>query len=131
MALPALLFVLITAGSGQTDGWAIPAATDIAFAVGVMALLGDRVPSGAKLFLLTIAIVDDIVAIAIIAVFYSSDIELVWLAGRGGGAAGGGRHARGSGCAGSPPTCRSAWPSGWRCSSRACTRRSPASRSAC
>ena len=81
VALPALLFVLITAGSGQSDGWAIPAATDIAFAVGVMALLGDRVPSGAKLFLLTIAIVDDILAIAIIAVFYSSDIELAWLAG--------------------------------------------------
>ena len=78
--LPALLFLLIAAGSGQTDGWAIPAATDIAFAVGVMALLGDRVPSGAKLFLLTIAIVDDVVAIVIIAIFYSSEIELVWLA---------------------------------------------------
>jgi Na+:H+ antiporter, NhaA family len=85
VALPALLFVAITAGSGQSSGWAIPAATDIAFAVGVMALLGERVSSGAKLFLLTIAIVDDIVAIAIIAVFYSSDISLLWL---GGAAAG-------------------------------------------
>jgi NhaA family Na+:H+ antiporter len=85
VVLPALLFLAITAGSGQSAGWAIPAATDIAFAVGLMVLLGERVSSGAKLFLLTIAIVDDIVAIAIIAVVYSADVSLVWL---GGAAAG-------------------------------------------
>jgi NhaA family Na+:H+ antiporter len=80
VALPALIFLAVTAGSApEASGWAIPAATDIAFAVGVLTLLGDRVSSGAKLFLLTIAIVDDIVAIVIIAVFYSSGISLAWL----------------------------------------------------
>ena len=79
VALPALLFVAITAGTEATKGWALPAATDIAFAVGVLALLGDRVPSGAKLFLLTIAIVDDVAAITIIAIFYSHSLALGWL----------------------------------------------------
>ena len=79
VAVPALLFLAITAGSGQTAGWALPAATDIAFAIGVLALLGDRVPTGAKLFLLTIAIVDDIAAIAIIAVVYTDTIAVGWL----------------------------------------------------
>jgi Na+:H+ antiporter, NhaA family len=81
VTLPVLIFLAITAGSGQSAGWAIPAATDIAFAVGAMALLGSRVSSGAKLFLLTIAIVDDVLAIAIIAVVYSHGIDLLWLAG--------------------------------------------------
>jgi NhaA family Na+:H+ antiporter len=81
VALPAVVFLAITAGSDEAAGWAIPAATDIAFAVGVLALLGDRVSSGVKLFLLTVAIVDDIIAIAIIAVFYSDDLSLPWLAG--------------------------------------------------
>jgi NhaA family Na+:H+ antiporter len=79
VALPALLFVAITAGTEATKGWALPAATDIAFAVGVLALLGDRVPSGAKLYLLTIAIVDDVAAIAIIAIIYSHALALGWL----------------------------------------------------
>jgi NhaA family Na+:H+ antiporter len=80
VVLPALIFLSITAGTPQASGWAIPAATDIAFAVGVLALLGDRVSAGVKLLVLTIAIVDDILAILIIAVFYAGDLSLPWLA---------------------------------------------------
>ena len=79
VAMPALIFLAVTAGTREASGWAIPAATDIAFAVGVLALLGDRVSSGVKLFLLTIAIVDDIAAIVIIAVFYSDSLSAAWL----------------------------------------------------
>jgi NhaA family Na+:H+ antiporter len=81
MVVPALLFVAINIGGGGLDGWAIPMATDIAFAVGVLALLGPRVPSSMKLFLLTLAIVDDIGAIVVIALFYSSGVEPLWLGG--------------------------------------------------
>lgn len=80
VALPAILFTLIAGGGAGADGWAIPAATDIAFAVGILALLGDRVSTGVRVFLLTIAIVDDIIAIAIIAAFYSGGVSLGWLA---------------------------------------------------
>jgi Na+:H+ antiporter, NhaA family len=79
VALPALIFLAITARGPESSGWAIPAATDIAFAVGVLALLGGRVSAGAKLFLLTIAIVDDVAAILIIALFYARDLSLTWL----------------------------------------------------
>ena len=75
MVVPALLYVLVTAGGDGARGWGIPMATDIAFAVGVVALLGNRVPSSLKLFLLTLAIVDDIGAIIVIGAFYSSGIQ--------------------------------------------------------
>ncbi len=80
MVVPALLFVAVNvSGGGRLDGWAIPMATDIAFAVGVLALLGARVPSSLKVFLLTLAIVDDIGAIVVIALFYSSGVDALWL----------------------------------------------------
>ncbi len=81
MVVPALLFLLVTAGSGGSAGWGIPMATDIAFAVGVVALLGSRIPASLKLFLLTLAIVDDIGAIVVIAVFYSGSLHTEFLGG--------------------------------------------------
>ncbi len=81
MVVPALLFVAVNVGGNGLDGWAIPMATDIAFAVGVLALLGPRVPSSLKLFLLALAIVDDIGAIVVIALFYSRGLDPWWLLG--------------------------------------------------
>jgi len=81
MVVPALVYVAVNAGGGQIDGWGIPIATDIAFAVGVLALLGPRVPSALKVFLLTLAIVDDIGAIVVIALFYSGGVDARWLGG--------------------------------------------------
>ncbi|CAA9272329.1 MAG: Na+/H+ antiporter NhaA type [uncultured Acidimicrobiales bacterium] len=75
MVVPAALYILVTAGGEGSRGWGIPMATDIAFAVGVVALLGRRVPASLKLFLLTLAIVDDIGAIIVIGAFYSTDIQ--------------------------------------------------------
>jgi len=77
---PALIYILIAGTVGEAGrGWGIPMATDIAFAVGVISLLGRRVPDGAKLFLLTLAIADDIGAIVVIAIFYTADLNMLWL----------------------------------------------------
>jgi Na+:H+ antiporter, NhaA family len=82
MAAPALVYLAVCGGDpALRAGWAIPAATDIAFAIGVLALLGSRAPPALRLLLLTIAIVDDIGAVAIIALVYSGGIELAWLVG--------------------------------------------------
>ena len=83
MVVPALLYVAVNAGGPGGGGWGIVMATDIAFVLGVVALLGDRCPPGVRLFLLTLAIVDDIGAVTVIAVFYSTGIDLVALAGAG------------------------------------------------
>ena len=82
MALPAIIYIAVI-GSERTllSGWAIPAATDIAFAIGVLAILGSRVPASIKLLLVTIAIVDDIGAVLVIALFYTSKLNVLALAG--------------------------------------------------
>jgi Na+:H+ antiporter, NhaA family len=80
MIVPALIYAAFNAGTQGASGWGIPMATDIAFAVGVIGLLGRRIPSPARVFLLTLAIVDDIGAITVIAVFYTSDLSMLWLA---------------------------------------------------
>jgi len=79
MVVPALVFLVLNLDGAGQHGWGIPMATDIAFALGVVALLGPRVPAPLKVFLLTLAIVDDIGAIVVIAAFYSDGIRWTWL----------------------------------------------------
>lgn len=75
VVVPVAIYLMLNAGDAEAQqGWAIPAATDIAFALGLLAMLGSRVPTGLKVLLSTIAVVDDLIAIVIIALFYSSDL---------------------------------------------------------
>jgi Na+:H+ antiporter, NhaA family len=78
--LPVAIFLLLIGGEVDATGWGIPMATDAAFAIAVLAILGDRVGIGVKLFLITIAVIDDVAAISVIAVAYTGEIALGWLA---------------------------------------------------
>jgi NhaA family Na+:H+ antiporter len=80
MIVPAAIYLAFNVGEASSHGWGIPMATDIAFAVGVLALVGRSLPSGLRVFLLSLAIVDDIGAILVIALFYTANISIPWLA---------------------------------------------------
>lgn len=81
MIMPAIIFFFINKGTENIRGWAIPTATDIAFTLGVASLLGKRIPTGLKVFLTALAIIDDLGAIVVIAIFYGGDLQLVYLFG--------------------------------------------------
>jgi Na+:H+ antiporter, NhaA family len=80
IAIPALIYWYFNRGTEYMDGWPIPTATDIAFALGVLAIFGSGLPKAARIFLLALAIFDDLVAISIIAIFYTENVKLEWLA---------------------------------------------------
>ena len=79
MVLPAMVYLLLNFQTSYSSGWGIPMATDIAFAIGLLGLLGSKIPFSAKLFLTTLAIVDDLGAVLVIAIFYTSDISWISL----------------------------------------------------
>ena len=124
VAVPSSIFLVRQYGEAGQAGCAIPMATDIAFVVGCLALLGSRVPHGLKILVLSLAIVDDILAVFVIAIFYTAEIKVVWLAAALGGfsltwllnrlESGPCRctHSSGrrSGCARSSPACIQRWP---------------------
>ncbi len=127
--VPAFLYVLVNLGpDGRPGGWAVPVATDIAFALAVLAVVGDTLPTALRAFLLSLAVVDDLLAILVIAVFFTRRLDVEALGGARRPArlvrvppapAGARRGVRPLGLA-----------VGW-CTKRACTPRSPASRSVC
>lgn len=77
VVVPAVIYVVVAGSPGMTQGWAIPTATDIAFAVAVLAIIGSHLPSALRIFLLTLAVVDDLIAIGIIAIFYTETINVL------------------------------------------------------
>ncbi|HWH32163.1 MAG TPA: Na+/H+ antiporter NhaA, partial [Egibacteraceae bacterium] len=79
MVVPALIYTALNGGEPSSNGWGIPMATDIAFAVGALSLVGKRLPTSLKIFLLTLAVADDLGAIAVIAIFYSTGVQLQWI----------------------------------------------------
>lgn len=84
MAVPACLFVLFTLGKDEVRGWGVPMATDIAFALGALAVMGRRVPFGLRVFLASLAIIDDLGALLVIAIFYTDNLRMEYLAGAAG-----------------------------------------------
>jgi Na+:H+ antiporter, NhaA family len=79
VAVPAALYLAINANGGHPEGWAVPAATDIAFALAVLAVVGSNLPTALRAFLLTLAVVDDLIVIVIIAVFFTDSLDFLWL----------------------------------------------------
>ena len=80
VAVPALIYLAVNANGGHPEGWAVPAATDIAFALAVLAVVGSNLPTALRAFLLSLAVVDDLIVIVIIAVFFTDSLDFLWLA---------------------------------------------------